>query len=120
MSSNYPMRPFENARAKILSIYAAISRPEADQLSQATQNYVETLEEYELISKAQRMVLDNELANARCNWEMPSQNVPLMKRITSCLKRKLARCKAWLAAKEQKWKTYWLKWVAITTILGRR
>lgn len=116
MSSKYQTRPFDNARAKILSIHDATSRQEADHLSGATQNYVETLEEYELISKAQRMVLDEELVNARCNWEI--QNVPLMKRIKSCLKRKLATCKAWLAAKEQKWKTYWLKWVAVMTILA--
>lgn len=70
MSSKYQTRPFDNARAKILSIHDATSRQEAHRLSGATQNYVETLEEYELISKAQRMVLDEEqTCNHNHRWE---------------------------------------------------
>lgn len=117
MSNKYQSQPFENARTKIQSIYTAANEQAADQLLASARCYVDTLEEYKQISAHQRMVLDDELAIAHHNWRTPPRHGAFMARIRIELKLALASCKVWLAVKEQKWKRYWLKWVARMAIV---
>lgn len=118
MSRNPDTQPFDNAREKIRSIYDVTNEQAAEKLAESTQNYVNTLDEYRLISTPQRMVLDDELASARKNWNTPPKNGAFLTNVKIRMNLALAKTKEWLAAKELKWKSYWLKKVAWTAFFS--